>query len=114
MPEFNEKARGTSVERDYKKYYTEATYESLEKRIFQVVDYCYKNNMPLICTEFGVINEADPTSRDNYFSDITKIFNKYKIRSMVWDYDQKFAIKDTFTNKIPFKSINKWLKKAKK
>ena len=112
MPKYNSQANGTIVERDYKKYYYEGTYENLQKRITQVVDFCDKNNMPLVCTEFGVINVADAESRNNYIADITKVFNKFKIRSMVWDYDQKFGIMDTSTNELKFKSIGKWLKKA--
>jgi endoglucanase len=114
MPPYNPQANGSIVERDYKKYYYEATYENLQKRIFQVVDFCDKNNMPLVCTEFGVINVADDESRNNYIKDITKILNKFGVRAMIWDYDQKFGIKDANSNELKIKSVEKWLKKANK
>lgn len=112
MPDFDERAKGTSVEKDYKKYYYEGTYEYINGRINQIANFCYKNDMPLVCTEFGVIDVADEDSRKQYLKDITKSLNQYNIKGMVWDYDQRFIIVNKEGQVLS--PIKKWAKKAKK
>ncbi len=111
MPEMSKEAKGTSVEKDYNKYYYEATKEYINDRINQIANYCSKNNMPLICTEAGVITFADETSRMNYLRDLTQSMYQYNIPLILWDYDQNFSIKkDSIALLSP---LENWIRKSK-
>jgi len=109
MPPMSKEALGTSVEKDYNKYYYEGTRQYLNDRMNQIASFCEKNNMLVICTEAGVIDVADKDSRANYLKDITLSAYQYKIPVILWDYDQRFSI-HTDSTKI-FPSLNKWIKK---
>ncbi|MBS4043551.1 MAG: cellulase family glycosylhydrolase [Chitinophagaceae bacterium] len=111
MPNMSKEAKGTTVEKDYNKYYYEATKEYINDRINQIANYCQKNNMTLICTEAGVIEFADETSRVNYLRDITQSMYQYNIPVMLWDYDQNFSIKKDSTNLL--KPLESWIRKNK-
>ena len=111
MPEMSKEAKGTSVEKDYNKYFYEATKEYINDRINQVANFCSKNNMPLICTEAGVINFADETSRINYLRDITQSMYQYDVPVMLWDYDQNFSIKKDSVTLL--KPLYNWIRKNK-
>jgi hypothetical protein len=112
MPEMSKDAIGTSVEKDYNKYYFEGTKQYLYERTNQIANFCAKNNMPLICTESGVIDIADKDSRDNYLKDVTSIMYQFNIPVALWDYDQRFSIKQDSTTVLPI--LKKWLRKTKK
>ncbi len=109
MPPMSKEALGTSVQKDYEKYYYEGTKEYLIDRMNQIANFCAKNDMLVICTEAGVIDVADKDSRANYLKDITLSAYQYKIPVILWDYDQRFSIHSDSTNIFP--SLNKWLKK---
>ncbi len=112
MPVMSKEAIGTSVEKDYNKYYYEGTKQYINDRMNQIANYCSKNNMLLICTEAGVIDIADKDSRSNYLKDISTSMYQYHIPLILWDYDQRFSIKQDSTNIFP--SLNKWLRKSKR
>lgn len=112
MPQMSKEAIGTSVEKDYNKYYFEGTKQYIDDRLNQIANFCAKNNMPLICTEAGVIDVADKDSRSNYLKDISISMYQYHIPLTLWDYDQRFSIKQDSTTIFP--SLNKWLRKSKK
>jgi hypothetical protein len=111
MPLMSKEAIGTSVEKDYNKYYYEGTRQYLNDRMNQIANFCAKNNMPVICTEAGVIDVADKESRSNYLKDLTLSAYQYRIPVMLWDYDQRFSIHQDSTTIFP--SLNKWLRKSK-
>lgn len=111
MPPMDKQALGTSVEKDYSKYYYEATKDYLNDRMNQIANFCEKNKMLVICTEAGVIDVADKESRANYLKDVTLSAYQYKIPVLLWDYDRNFSIQADSTSIIP--SLNKWLKKWK-
>ncbi|MDE3235736.1 MAG: cellulase family glycosylhydrolase [Bacteroidota bacterium] len=108
MPAKPKKTKGTSVERDYDKYPFEATKAYLSERIKSIADYCEAHNMPLICTETGVIDEAKLKYRKQYLADITSILHMNSIATVLWDYDQNFSIKKNETSVL--KCLRKWLK----
>lgn len=112
MPELSKQAKGTSVEKDYNKYYYEGTFQYLNDRMNQIANFCAKNNMPIICTEAGVIDVADKNSRQNYLTDITKSMYQYKIPLVLWDYDQRFSIKEDSTTIN--KALKPWIRRTKK
>ncbi|MCR5250219.1 MAG: glycoside hydrolase family 5 protein [Lachnospiraceae bacterium] len=64
-----------------------------------------KENIPLYCGEYGVIELADPESRLNWMRDIHAVFKKHGIGRALWNYkkmdfgfqDESFAgIRDRF------------------
>jgi endoglucanase len=112
MPEMAPHAKGTSVEKDYKKYYYEGTLQYISDRMNQIANFCATNNMLVLCTEAGVINTADETSRKRYLRDITKSTYQFDIPLTLWDYDQKFSIHKDSTALI--KSLKPWLRKSKR
>jgi hypothetical protein len=111
MPQMSKEATGTSVEKDYNKYCFEGTRQYLNDRMNQIANFCAKNNMPVICSEAGVIDVADKDSRSNYLKDLTRSAYQYKIPVILWDYDQRFSIHQDSTTILP--SLNKWLRKTK-
>ncbi len=111
MPKLNNAIKSTSLERDYNKYPYEATEAYLNERIRNIANFCRNNNMPLICTETGVINNASKQSRKKYFSTITIAMLANNIPCDLWDYDDKFSIKKNKTKLIS--SVKSWVKKSK-
>ena len=107
MPSLTGQAIGTAVEQDYTKYPAEGTKEFIALRLRRIVDECKKNNMPLICTEAGVIASADDKSRNQYLQDITCIMNELGIPLTLWDFDQRFSILQSANR--PLKGIKNWL-----
>ncbi len=107
MPSITDQAKGTTVEQDYFKYPAEGTEEFIALRLRRIADECKKNNMPLICTELGVIKQADEKSRNQYLEDVTGIMQNLGIPAVVWDYDQAFGIIEN--NNKPLKGIRNWL-----
>lgn len=111
MPPMSKDAIGTTVEKDYNKYYYEGTKQYLTDRMNQVAAFCEQNNMLVICTEAGVIDIADKDSRENYLKDVTMSAWQYRIPIILWDYDQRFSIKQDSATILP--SLKKWLRKAR-
>lgn len=111
MPPMSKDAIGTTVEKDYNKYYYEGTKQYLIDRMNQVAGFCEQNNMLVICTEAGVIDIADKESREHYLKDITMSAWQYRIPVILWDYDQRFSIKQDSATILP--SLKKWLRKAR-
>ncbi|MBS1671935.1 MAG: cellulase family glycosylhydrolase [Bacteroidetes bacterium] len=111
MPKMPDKAKGTVVEDNYKKYYHEATINYLNDKVSETKKWCDNNNMPLICTETGVINTVKQKYRNNYLQDITTVMHNNDIPTMIWDYDQTFSVSKS--NGKPIRVIKKWIKKSK-
>jgi endoglucanase len=111
MPLLTPEAKGTSVEINYNKYPHEATTAYITERFRNIAEFCKKNNMPLICTETGVITLADKSSRKNYLTTVTGILSGMGIQTVLWDYDQKFSIKKDNDKILGY--LKPWLKKSK-
>ena len=109
MPDLDKIYTGTGIEQDYAKYPAEGTKEYITVRLRKVVEECKKRNMPLICTESGVINLADEKYRRNYLEDITSVMNDLKIPLVLWDFDEKFSL--LIRNKKLIKEVDHWLNK---
>ena len=108
MPSLTSQSIGSTVEQDYTKYPAEGTKDFMALRLRRVLDECKKNNMPLICTEAGVIASADEKSRNQYLQDVTSIMQDLEIPIMLWDYDQRFSILQRPGK--PLKGLKDWLK----
>ncbi len=110
MPALPNNAKGTVVERDYNKYAYEATKAYLSERFRNIFEVCEKNNMPLICTETGVIDLVKKKYRWNYLRDIGEIAFANNIPLIFWDYDQNFAV-STESKKV-IRCLKPWLKQT--
>ena len=112
MPTLDKSSQGSSVEQDYSKYPAEGTKEYIIVRLRRIVEECKKRNMPLVCTEAGVITDAEEKYRRNYLEDITNIMDELNIPLVLWDYDQKFSV--LVHEKKLIKEVKHWLEKKAK
>jgi endoglucanase len=97
----------SELAKDYRRYNKEATYTYLYNRIKQISEQARKLNLPLICTETGVINFADTDSKSNYLRDITSIMQEMDIPVLLWDYDDTFSL---IQHKKYMRALKKWLR----
>ena len=112
MPQMLPEAKGTDTEKDYLKYSVEADGEYIRDRIRQIASFCVLHKMPLLCTEAGVIKDVDNTYRKRYLKALTSAFDEFKIHTVLWEYDQRFAIEGV---KISvFSALRKWIRRSKK
>jgi len=112
MPELLPELKGTSTEMDYNKYAVEGTDTFIKERFSGITQFCNINNMPLICTEAGVISLAEQQYRENYLTDITSVMNENGIQCVLWDYNDKFSIKES--DKKVMHCLKNWLKDSVK
>ena len=108
MPDLDKAYIGSNLEQDYAKYPAEGTKEYITVRLRRIEEECKKRGMPLICTEAGVINQAEEKYRRNYLEDITSVMDELNIPLVLWDYDQKFSL--VIRNGKLMKEIERWLK----
>ena len=106
MPRLYNAPPTSQLYKDYFRYPKEATYEYLYERIKTISEDAERLNLPLICTETGVIKFADKKSRAAYLRDITSIMKQFNIPVILWDYDDQFAVKKG--NSI-IQSLRSWL-----
>jgi len=97
--------------KELSRYPQEATNEFIRNRFKTIAETCLRNNMPLICTEVGVIKLADRRSRKHYLKDVTGDLSDLGIQTVLWDYDDKFSIKRNDINIERY--LHKWLMKSK-
>ena len=108
MPGLYNAPNDSQLYKDYYRYYKEATYEYLYERIKFISNEAKRLDLPLICSETGVIKFANNKSKSAYLRDITTIMNEFDIPVILWDYDDKFSIKKG--NKV-FYTLKPWLRK---
>ncbi len=111
MPKMPPEARGTLVETNFLQYPNEANKDFIYNRLRLIAYNCKKKNMPLICTETGVINLVPENYRSNYLEDITSILYKLDIPTHLWDYDQTFTV--TETPGVAMRCLRSWIRKTR-
>ena len=112
MPKMLAEAKGTDTEKDYLKYNIEADDQYLRDRMRQIASYCVVHQMPLLCTEAGVIKDVDNKYRKRYLKALTNAFDEFYIHAVLWEYDQRFALEG---DKISVLSaLKKWIRRSKK
>ncbi len=111
MPKMPTEARGTLVETNFLQYPNEANKDFIYNRLRLIAYNCKKKNMPIICTETGVINLVPENYRCNYLEDITSILYKLDIPTHLWDYDQTFTV--TETPGVAMRCLKRWLRKTR-
>lgn len=99
--------KNSSAYEDLTQYPFIATNEFIAERLKTIAIFCSKNNMPLICTETGVIKLADTKSRKRYLEDVLFDMHDLRIQPVLWDYDDKFSIKKSDTEIEKY--LHKWL-----
>lgn len=107
MPDLFNAPPESQLAQDYERYPREANYEGLLKRLKWIKEEADRLNLPLICTETGVINLAPTKSKSTYLRDITRIMKELEIPVMLWDFNHKFSITN---NDRVIKSLRSWLK----
>ncbi len=107
MPGLYNAAADSQLYKDYYRYYKESTYEYLYERIKFISNEAKRLNLPLICSETGVIKFADNKSKSAYLRDITSIMDEFNIPVILWDYDDKFSILKG--NRV-IKTLKPWLR----
>jgi len=107
MPELVGAAPDSEVIKEFERFPRESNYEYLYSRIKKIKADADKLNLPLICTETGVINLASTKAKSAYLRDITSIMKKFDIPVMLWDYNDKFGILNG--DKV-IKQLKPWLK----
>ncbi len=112
MPKLIAELKGSSVERDYNKYPYEGTAAYLNERCNNIAEFCSQRNMPLVCTEAGVISSAEKTYRENYLKDVTGAMQQNNIPCVLWDWDDRFSIKKNERKVLT--CLKPWIKQNKK
>lgn len=107
MPQLYDAPPGSPVASDYNRYSKEATFDYLRSRITYINREANRLNLPLICTETGVIKIADRKSRGTYLRDIIHIMKDHNIPVMLWDWNDKFEV---IRHNKPIRKIRPWLK----
>lgn len=80
MPRLYNAPSDSQLYKDYFRFPKESTYEYLFERIKYISNEAKKLNLPLICTETGVIKFADNKSKSAYLRDITSIMDEFNER----------------------------------
>lgn len=107
MPELTGAAPDSEVIKEFERFPRESNYNYLYSRIKRIKADADKLNLPLICTETGVINLANAKSKSAYLRDITRLMQQFEIPTMLWDYNDKFGI---FKDEKVMKQLKNWLK----
>ena len=64
----------------------------IDTEINQAADWARRNNVPLICNEFGVYRHADPQDRVAWIKDVRTALERHNIGWAMWDYSGNFGV----------------------
>ena len=65
----------------------------IEAEINQAADWAKRNNVPLVCNEFGVYrNFSDPQDRERWLHDTRTSLERHNISWAMWDYSGSFGV----------------------
>jgi len=107
MPALPARVMHKDIIHNYHHYCEIGNKQFITKRIQKMYEWLIENQVPIICTETGVINSIPMQYRENYLFDTTDVMTQYGIPVMVWDLDQTFGVIDK--DNIPLKSISGWI-----
>lgn len=72
----------------------------------EAIDYAAKNDVPLYCGEYGVIEYVDAEDTKKWYLDIHSVLNKYGIGKALWSYkEMDFDFKNSKYNDVRKKII---------
>ncbi|WP_231426302.1 glycoside hydrolase family 5 protein [Pedobacter sp. Leaf250] len=93
MPQINNQMKGTDGEKNYKNYMNEGKKGALHDKLMIVKNWSVKNQVPIICGEFGVYRKhASDVSVCNYLTAVKHELKSLFIPGIIWDYDDNFSI----------------------
>jgi endoglucanase len=65
----------------------------VEAEINQAAEWAKRNNVPLVCNEFGVFrNYSDPQDRGRWITDVRTTLERHNIGWAMWDYSGSFGV----------------------
>jgi endoglucanase len=64
----------------------------IEAEINQAADWAKRNNVFLVCNEFGVFRHADPQDRVAWIKDTRTALERHNIGWAMWDYSGSFGV----------------------
>lgn len=64
----------------------------IDAEINQAADWARRNNVPLVCNEFGVYRHADPQDRVTWIKDVRTSLERHNIGWAMWDYSGSFGV----------------------
>ncbi len=64
----------------------------IEAEINQAADWAKRNNVPLVCNEFGVYRKVDPQDRAAWIKDVRTSLERHNIAWAMWDYSGSFGV----------------------
>jgi endoglucanase len=64
----------------------------IEAEINQAADWARRNQVPLVCNEFGVFRRADPQDRTRWITDVRTSLERHDIGWAMWDYSGSFGV----------------------
>lgn len=64
----------------------------IDAEINQAADWARRNNVPLVCNEFGVYRHADPQDRVAWIKDVRIALERHNIGWAMWDYSGSFGV----------------------
>jgi len=94
MPALDPEAKGTPGEVNYRDYEKTGNQTALEDKLGQIACWAEINGVRLWCTEYGVTQNADTESRENYLRATKKILEEHGIPGFVWEWEGNFGVKD--------------------
>lgn len=94
MPNLNALARGTAGEVNFRDYEKTGNSIAIQDKIGQIASWAEKHGVQLWCTEYGVTQNADEISRENYLREVQKVLFQHQIPGFVWEWRGNFGIND--------------------
>lgn len=64
----------------------------IEAEINQAADWAKRNNVPLLCNEFGAYQHAEPQDRAAWIRDVRASLERHNIGWTMWDYSGSFGL----------------------
>ncbi len=64
----------------------------IEAEINQAADWAKRNNVPLVCNEFGAYRKVDPQDRVAWIKNVRTSLERHNIGWAMWDYSGSFGV----------------------
>lgn len=92
MPLLHTDAYGTDGVVNYKDYDLTGNKKALLQKIGIIYYWSKQYNVPLLCSEFGVIEKANNLDKCNYLIDLKDVLETYNIKGYVWEHEGNFGM----------------------
>ncbi len=92
LPDIHPNAIGTAGEENLKSYFQIGSEEAIIDKLKIVANWRDENNVTLWCTEYGVTENADKISRENYLRIVSAELTELNIPGFIWEYIGNFGV----------------------